>query len=410
MKARKVAVALTIVAFVALAFSACPSPDGGGSGDKIVTIADIPGVYPPVAGEAPVTATTLTAQYTGKVSWSPQVTGGFEGSKLYTATIRLKANPGFTFSGVPANFFTVAGAAAINPAGSNVVTATFLDHRSSLVEMVRIPAGTFTMGSPTNEPNRESNETRHSVTLSGFWMGKYQVTQEQYEDVMGTNPSSFKTSTNGDNPARRPVETVSWYDAIVFCNKLSMREGLSPAYVINGSTDPAAWGPVPVPIPEPPVLTLLAWNAVIIVPGSKGYRLPTEAQWEYACRAGTTTAYNTGASISNNTGWYNSNSGYRTREVGLKPPNTWGLYDMHGNVFEWCWDWYASTYPNTGGTDPTGPAFDPTNPTITTTRVERGGSWGNHGQYLRSAFRGVFSSPGYPVLGSNVLGFRLARP
>ncbi|MCL2154946.1 MAG: InlB B-repeat-containing protein, partial [Leptospirales bacterium] len=177
-------------------------------------------------------------------------------------------------------------------------------------EMVLIPAGTFQMGSPTTELYRRTDETQHSVTLTtGFYMGKYQVTQEQYFAVMGTNPSDFngepdywsdwRDTPPGEIQGKRPVENVSWYDAIVFCNKLSMIEGLTPAYSINGSTNPAVWGTVPTSSND------ATWDAVSIVSGSTGYRLPTEAQWEYACRAGTTTAYNTNSdTIDDMTGWY----------------------------------------------------------------------------------------------------------
>jgi formylglycine-generating enzyme required for sulfatase activity len=250
--------------------------------------------------------------------------------------------------------------------------------------MVRINGGTFTMGSPASEPQRRDNETQHQVTVSSFYMGKYPVTQKEYQQVMGTNPSNWK----GDN---LPVEKVSWYDALVFCNKLSMREGLSPAYRINGSTDPAAWGTVP-------TSGNATWNAVAIVAGSNGYRLPTEAQWEYACRAGTTTAYNTGANISDITGWYSANSGSRTHPVGQKSANRWGLYDMHGNVFEWCWDWYGA-YASGAQTDPGG-AVSGSN------RVDRGGSWGSDGRGLRSAYRDNYI-PGDRYFS---IGFRLVCP
>ena len=257
---------------------------------------------------------------------------------------------------------------------------------------VWIQGGTFTMGSPTTEANRETNETQHQVTLTGFYMGKYPVTQAQYEAVTGTNPSNFKTPVSPEtSTANRPVETVSWYGALVFCNKLSVNEGLTPAYRISGSTDPAAWGTVP-------TSSNATWNAVEIVAGSTGYRLPTEAQWEYACRAETETAYNTGATISDNTGWYASNSGSRTHSVGEKPANAWGLYDMHGNVYEWCWDWYGD-YASGTQTDPTGAVSG-------NYRVIRGGSWSASGQRLRSAYR-YFD---YPYSRGNTIGFRLVRP
>jgi len=263
------------------------------------------------------------------------------------------------------------------------------------IEMVSIPAGTFTMGSPTSETNRSSGETQHSVTLSAFSMSKYQVTQEQYQTVMGSNPSNFTTAIVGESgtPGKLPVERVSWYDVLVFCNKLSIKEGLSPAYSISGKTNPAEWGTVP-------SSSNTTWNAVVIVDGSTGYRLPTEAQWEYACRAGTTTVYNTGDTISDNTGWYISNSGSKTHEVGKKPANAWGLYDMHGNVYEWCWDWYNSSYYSSS------PTNDPMGASSETSRVIRGGSFYHSAEDLRSASRSCLD----PYGGAYALGFRLARP
>ena len=259
-----------------------------------------------------------------------------------------------------------------------------------VMEMVRIRAGTFTMGSPSSEADSYDNERLpHTVTLSAFWMGKYEVTQAQYLAVMGTNPSSsFGVGNN------YPVYYVSWYDAIVFCNKLSMKEGLSPAYSISNSTDPDDWGTVPWG-------NNAAWDAVQIVYGSNGYRLPTEAQWEYACRAGKQTPWHTASGTDSDLGnyaWYSPNSSSMAHEVGLKSPNAFGLYDMHGNVWEWCWDRYGA-YDNGTQTDPTGAASG-------TYRVDRGGSWDSAGQSLRSARR----DNGGPSNSSNRVGFRLVRP
>jgi len=264
---------------------------------------------------------------------------------------------------------------------------------SKEIEMISIPAGTFIMGQtgiagPT-----------HPVTLTEFYMSMHEVTQEQYEAVMAGNPSNFTAAVPGEDntPNKLPVEKVSWYDALVFCNKLSVMEDLTPAYSIKGSTDPDDWGSVPSEGHSD-------WDAVIIVAGSTGYRLPTEAQWEYACRAGTTTAYNTGDIISDNTGWYKSNSGNKTHrvgdvdvdvdQVGSKPPNAWGLYDMHGNVREWCWDWYE-TYLTNPGSSSSG-----------SLRVGRGGGWDDPPEFLRSAFRYSYD----PYIRNSSIGFRVVRP
>jgi formylglycine-generating enzyme required for sulfatase activity len=211
-----------------------------------------------------------------------------------------------------------------------------------------VPAGSFTMGSPANEDGRSSNEEQVEVTLSQpFWLAKTEVTQAQWEAVMGSNPSSFK----GPN---LPVENVSWEDAQSFIGKLNEKQ---------------------------------------ILPEGWKFALPTEAQWEYACRAGEKGPYS-GGSL-DEVAWYDVNSGSKTHEVGLKKANAWGLYDMHGNVWEWCADRYEGTLK--GGTDPTGPSSG-------VDRVYRGGSWRLSASYCRAANRLGFT-PGYR---SSNLGFRPA--
>jgi len=290
---------------------------------------------------------------------------------------------------------------AVSP-GTATITVTTQDGgktatctvTSISIEMVSISAGTFTMGSPNGQGIGTDEYPVHNVTLTkNFYMGKYQVTQEQYQAVMGTNPSNFKTSVNGETgtPGKLPVETVSWYDALVFCNKLSIMVGLTPAYSISSKTDPKDWGTVP-------TSSNTTWNNVQIVSNSTGYRLPTEAQWEYACRAGTTTAYNTGPTISDDTGWYTANSVNKTHRVGLKQANTWGLYDMHGNVLEWCWDWYY-IYSDTSQSDPTGASSG-------SKRTLRGGRYNDPANNLRSTFRNNVS----PDSAGSTAGFRIVRP
>ena len=247
----------------------------------------------------------------------------------------------------------------------------------STIEMVPIRSGNFMMGDAQGTANERPSR---NVTLSSFRMSKYPITVRQYQFIM--NEKVEDAGTGG----RSAAGNINWYDAIAFCNKLSILQGLSPAYSINGSTNPDSWT----------ILDIL--NPVLIVPGSTGYRLPTEAQWEYACRAGITTRWHFGDSSNQlvDYAWFGSNS---TNSVGEKKPNGWGLYHMYWNVWEWCWDWYA-LYDAYETDNPQGPS------NITGTRVQRGGGYSSQSSVIYSAYRG-FSNP---LIKSASFGFRVVRP
>ena len=244
--------------------------------------------------------------------------------------------------------------------------------------MVRVEGGTFQMGSS----NGESDERPvHAVTVRSFSMGKYPVTQKEWFEIMGTTVRQQRDMADrtwslygeGDN---YPMYYVSWLEAVEYCNKRSQREGLTPAYSGSGNN------------------ITCNWNA-------NGYRLPTEAEWEYAAKGGNRDSMVYEYSGSNSAGavaWYTDNSGGSTHPVGTKAPNSLGLYDMSGNVWEWCWDWYANSYPSGAQTDPVGASSG-------SDRVVRGGSWFHSAQYVRSASRFYFT----PSDRFFRLGFRLAR-
>ncbi|MCL2602531.1 MAG: SUMF1/EgtB/PvdO family nonheme iron enzyme, partial [Treponema sp.] len=224
--------------------------------------------------------------------------------------------------------------------------------KSNQDDFVRIPGGSFQMGSDSGNADEKPV---HKVTLSSFYMGRYTVTQAEYQVVMASNPST----TKGD---KRPVTNINWYDALVYANRLSVSKGLSPAYELpdkwpsptKWSTNTAEWGTISTTAND------TRWDNVRVVPGSTGYRLATEAQWEYAARGGDGSPGNfiySGSNDINEVGWYAGNrEGYYIHDVGRKKPNGLGLYDMSGNGREWIWDWGGGTYSSAAQTDPTGPS------------------------------------------------------
>jgi len=233
--------------------------------------------------------------------------------------------------------------------------------------MVLLPGGTFTMGD-----GDEIDAPLHEVTVGKFYIDTHLVTQDQYKELMKENPSRWKGGNN-------PVEQIRWSDAVKYCNARSGAEGLHPCY------------------------DLKTWKCDFT---ANGYRLPTEAEWEYACRAGTRTAYFYGddASKLKRYAWFKDNSRGKPRPVGLKPPNPWGLYDMHGNVWEWCNDLYQVDYYQKS------PKENPRGPETGDTRVLRGGAWKFSAESCRSGYR-YNENPGYAdvCFGYDIYGFRCVR-
>ncbi len=243
---------------------------------------------------------------------------------------------------------------------------------------ILVSPGTFTMGSPADEPGRELNEAQRAVTLTvPYWLKATEVTQAEWFDVMGTRPANFPAC--GDDC---PVEQVSWWDAVAYCNALSLSEGLTPCYALEGctwSSDDPAWQDS---------CTGITWDGLT---SCTGYRLPTEAEWEYAARAGTTARTWAGAVTYTQDGkncepvpelsavaWWCGSSGDTTHPVGSRPSNPWGFADVLGNAGEWCWDGYDDAPPA---------SVDPVGNTASPTRTIHGGSYRSFAATLRSAAR-----------------------
>jgi len=250
-----------------------------------------------------------------------------------------------------------------------------------------LPAGTFEMGCTAGQSSCNGDESPvHTVTLThAFWLSETEVTQGQWSSLVGNNPSNF--SACGTDC---PVETVNWYEALAFANAVSLAEGLAECYSLSGCSNTLG--------NDLECSTVTVTSASGSVYDCAGYRLATEAEWEYAARAGTDLLYS-GSDVVGDVAWYGNNSGSTTHPVATKAPNAWGLFDLSGNVWEWTWDWYGSSYYGSS------PGTDPLGPTTGSDRVVRGGSWNNSAPFVRVADR-VVDDPGTRNIS---IGFRLSR-
>ncbi len=265
--------------------------------------------------------------------------------------------------------------------------------------MVLVDGGRFTLGLPSDYagPHDALSHPAHEVSLSPYLIGKFEVTQGEWLAVMGENPAFFNgkpRETDYGMDLRRPVERVSFYDILVYCNRLSLQEGLTPCYAIDGVRDPCQWGDVP-------LKNDARWNRVICDFSADGYRLPTEAEWTFAAwgRQPHQPFTYAGSDEFESLGWIGANSGGQTHPVGQKAPNALGLCDMTGNVWEWTWDAFG-LFSSSSQRDPSGPTdTDPGH------RIDKGGGFRSEPWEAVLGFRGECRT----VEKAFGLGFRLAR-
>jgi formylglycine-generating enzyme required for sulfatase activity len=320
-----------------------------------------------------------------------EITNSTESDGLYSWTIQSTLNEGYGYS------ISIFNAADSSKSDSSDLYFS-IPNITTPQGMVFVQGGTFEMGDRLGDGETDEIPV-HSVTVSDFYIGRYEITQSEWKVYMPLPYFEYDYGI-GDN---YPIYNESWYDVIVYCNKRSIGEDLTPCYSINGSTDPNNWGSIP-------TSQNAVWDAAECNWNVDGYRLPTEAEWEYACRGGIYNSNNyrySGGEIIDEIGWYFENSGGSTGKtfpVGLKKPNQLGIYDMSGNVREWCWDWFWSSYYTI--CNDIGTVTDPLGYTsVSLHRSHRGGYW------LESAYRQRVTdrNGNIPQSEGSLFGFRIIK-
>lgn len=379
---------LTALAAAALLSTGCPAPTAPDAAGSPLPIA---GLEAPIWGVVPVTSLDAP-EYTGIVSWSPPVSGAFAADTAYTAAITLTPKAGIVLADLAADGFTVPGASDVScDSGTGLVTAVFPSTKHSLA-MITVPAGRF---------QRNSTAGDVSEITHAFKMSRREITRAQFLAVLGSDPTDPAFSSGANDP----VLKVSWYQAIAFCNKLSLASGLDPVYSVSG-VDFGTLG-----YPAIPTSGNVDWNAASADWSKNGYRLPTETEWMWAAMGAPaagqgggidTTGYAkpfAGSAVGNVLAEYAVYQESKSKPAGSRLANELGLYDMSGNALEWTWDRYADPYPSGTLTDYRGPDTGPN-------RVQRGGSWDDPSAYCAVGWRGYYS----PQFSFSRFGFRVVRP